>query len=847
MDEFMTVFGHFMQRSQYTAGQLATLSGVPKRSLHNWLEGRVQKPHRWQTVVQVAAALQLSEADANKLLLAAAHKPLHELRRKVVLADELALLTTWPHAANVPFQARWRLPYFVGREHLIEALTAELQKGQSVAICSLRGMGGIGKTALAAYLGYHLQAAFPDGVLWAQVNVSDTMSILNAFAAAYDVDVSHHRDVETRSAAVRHLLSQKRVLIILDNAENSAQVRPLLPPSTGNTAVIITTRQDLQVADEMYRVVLPPFDPQKEEALKLFDHFLGAATVRRYRAELSAIADLLEHLPLAIALSGGRLANQTAIPSYLAELREANRLDALVREDRSVRLSFDLSYAALPPDLQPFFTALGAFGGEDFGLEAAVFVTNSNEKTATAALQKLVQLSLVQPTHNNRYRLHALLREYALEKLSSQTPSQRMADYFVEYAVQATEDAVRIQAELSNLHAALAAAQNLSMKKTYIRGVINFVPYLHRSGELPHGQDYLAQAIQYAEELESRSDLGWLKIRQARAMITLGQIDRAEALTEAALQAGREVDDSTIVVLALTDLGSILGGYRHDYAAARHYLLQAADLAEAVGNRVALSKTIQLLANIAYEQGDWQEAEAKYHDCLEIISQEQGLFNANAADALMNLGVIKMTSGKLDEAKQYLLQAAETAREIKYVVCFCMTVATLADVFIGQGVPGEGGALLNEALVMAREANYPVALVRVLSRLGLVSANLGEMETAVIQLEEALALTQNFNQPWDELDVLIQLGEVHLANRAAAEARRNYQMAFEKVQDVQQPEPMAFVIFGLAKVSGLEGDLAEARRQGQKSLALFEKMGHFAASEVGRWLSELPEPQLSGV
>ena len=114
--------------------------------------------------------------------------------------------------------------------------------GRQVTMTSLRGMGGVGKTALAARLAYQLREHFSDGVLWARLDTSDTLSVLAAFAAAYGQDVSPHRDVAGRAAAVRGILAGKRVLIVLDNAEESAQIRPLLPPSTGQIGVIIWNR-----------------------------------------------------------------------------------------------------------------------------------------------------------------------------------------------------------------------------------------------------------------------------------------------------------------------------------------------------------------------------------------------------------------------------------------------------------------------------------------------------------------------------------------------------------------------------------------------------------------------------
>ncbi|HUM70506.1 MAG TPA: NB-ARC domain-containing protein, partial [Chloroflexota bacterium] len=355
-DELMDVLGRFTQRLHYSAGQVAALSGVPRRTVMNWLSGRVRQPHDWRRLVQVAAALRLNEMEATELLQSAGHVSVAMLRREATAVSDQQLLAAWPAAAGAPFQVISDLPYFVGRADVLVKLRAALQDGRSITLYNLHGMGGVGKTALAVHLAYQLRPAFPDGVLWARLDTSDTMTILASFAAAYGQDVSMHHDVETRAGAVRAILTNKRALIVLDNAQTSAQVRPLLPASTGKTAVIVTTRHDLAVSDDMQRYAIETFSPDGTEALAVFKHFLGEPSVNRWQPELQEIAAILGQLPLAVAIAAGRLAAQISVPDYLAQLRAAEkRLDSLIREDRSIRLSFDLSYQMLSPQLQQFF------------------------------------------------------------------------------------------------------------------------------------------------------------------------------------------------------------------------------------------------------------------------------------------------------------------------------------------------------------------------------------------------------------------------------------------------------------------------------------------------------------
>ena len=169
----------FIKRSGYTPGQLEKLSGVPKPTIVNWMEGRVRRPRTVNDLVRLTAVLHLSEKEASQLLQSAGHPTIAELRRDLQQKPDETLARLLGHweqlpeakqASAVPFQAMAHLPYFVGREAELEQLKQTLLAGEHAAIYSIQGMGGVGKTALAAHLAYQLRRAFPYGVLWARVD-----------------------------------------------------------------------------------------------------------------------------------------------------------------------------------------------------------------------------------------------------------------------------------------------------------------------------------------------------------------------------------------------------------------------------------------------------------------------------------------------------------------------------------------------------------------------------------------------------------------------------------------------------------------------------------------------------
>lgn len=326
----------YVTRSTYKPAQLAKLSGIPKPTIVNWLTGRVKKPRVWQDLLKLAAVLHLSAAEASELLVTTGHPPLDELLTLYDKEPHHTLLAPWldtiqQNQAKVPFQAIPDLPYFVGREEELQSIKDVLLNGPQNKFCSLQGMAGTGKTTLAAHLAYRLRPFFPDGILWARVDTSTPLTILSTFATAFGHDVNEHTNLDDRSRIVRDLLADKRVLIVLDNVQTSSEVKPLLPPTTGTCAVLMTTRRhDLSVTYGMQRFSLGPFDEEQQEALSLFQKVLGGERVQKEIDTLAEIAELLGHLPLAIVIIANRLAYEPGwqASDILERLRhEKKRID----------------------------------------------------------------------------------------------------------------------------------------------------------------------------------------------------------------------------------------------------------------------------------------------------------------------------------------------------------------------------------------------------------------------------------------------------------------------------------------------------------------------------------------
>ena len=330
---------------------------------------------------------------------------------------------------------------FTGREDQIKHLCDLLASGGveadpgAVRIALVAGSGGLGKTSLAVHAAHRVSGGFPDGQLYVDLLGATPQplppaDVLARFLRDLGVD---GRDIpaddDERAARYRTVLAGHRMLIVLDNARDAAQVRPLLP-GTASCAVLVTTRSRMPDLASTRLVDLNVL--ADDEALILFTKVVGD---ERAAAEPEATAELLlacAGLPLAIRICAARLASRSGwtIGAMASRLRdEHRRLDELRAGDMAVRASFQVSFASLPASVQPggvdpagAFRLLGLWHGSSISSEAAAALFGTPEFAAEDALEVLVDAHLLESTASGRYKFHDLLRVYASERAVADLP-----------------------------------------------------------------------------------------------------------------------------------------------------------------------------------------------------------------------------------------------------------------------------------------------------------------------------------------------------------------------------------------------------------------------------------------
>ncbi len=357
-------------------------------------------------------------------------------------ADPAVVATAIP-ILPVPRQLPRAVPGFVGRDEELAALTRLLDDpdhGATVVISAVTGTAGVGKTALAVHWAHQVRERFSGGELYVNLRGygpgQPVTSEQALDAVLRGLGMSGEKippGLDAKAAAYRSLLTGRRVLVLLDNAADAEQVRPLLPGSPGCvTAVTSRSRLAGLVAGDGARPV--DLDRLAEaDALRLVRQIIGAA---RVEAEPAAAVDIVQRcarLPLALRIAAERAAARphVALAEVAADLAdERRRLDVLDTGDAStaVRAVFSWSYHALPADLARVFRLLGLHPGPDICVEAVATLIDTTPAAARRYLDRLIGLHLLEETTHDHFRLHDLLRSYAAEAaLNEETDGDRNA------------------------------------------------------------------------------------------------------------------------------------------------------------------------------------------------------------------------------------------------------------------------------------------------------------------------------------------------------------------------------------------------------------------------------------
>ncbi|MEU4693520.1 helix-turn-helix domain-containing protein [Actinoplanes sp. NPDC023714] len=431
--------GERLRRSRHAAGltmeQLAETSGVSVRAISDLERGHIRAPQP-RTLVALAGALGMTTAE---------HRRLEEDARALRMHTAAAR----PGVGEPPRP----VTDFVGRERelgLVRRHAATGGPGRPMPVVLAHGQAGLGKTAFAVRVAGRLRDAYPDGCFHLDLRGVDPEPPAAGEVAAQllrALDVNPRRiagDDQDRCGQLRAVLRERRCLLVLDNAAEEAQVRPLLA-GTGPGLVVVTSRRTLAGLEGVLRIGLAPLEPAESAAL--LRSIAGQAADPAAAGDVAAVSRLCGHLPLALRIAGTRLANRAGwtVGHLVARLADADRrLANLHTGDIGVAAAFALSHAQLSGEGRALFRRLAHVPGTGFAAPLAAVLTGSDPDDAADRLDELVELGLLQHEGADRYRFHDLIRLFARERLAVEEPAgsraatrERMARRLLETTVAA--------------------------------------------------------------------------------------------------------------------------------------------------------------------------------------------------------------------------------------------------------------------------------------------------------------------------------------------------------------------------------------------------------------------------
>ncbi|MEZ4595025.1 MAG: tetratricopeptide repeat protein [Chloroflexota bacterium] len=809
--------------------------GISPSSLSRWLRGVAQKPRSWEDIVKLGAVLQLTQDDLHRLLEAVGH----DLSQLLATEPPIpGLFDPWlePEADLLPpFQVPPQTVGFVGRTGLLARLDRIFgSQGQS-RVCCLMGMAGLGKTSLAAQAATQLKHQFSDGILWFNLaQTDDPLAAQQAIAQAYGVDLTDYPDLGSRSSKLRELLARKNALLVLDDAQSDAQLRPLLPPD-GNCAVLITSRRyDLAATGTAHRLTLLPLNAEKAEGMGLFRQLLPKERVQDEPEALQDLADWLGLHPLALTIVAQRIRHEPGwtAAKMLAQLQQAKRpLDILVWGDFSVRQRFTTSYAVLSPEAQRLLPLLHHFAAT-FVPEHVAAVAERPLPEVEASLRQLYNQSLLTFNQQKRYEMHPLLRHFCQELPQQTVWPHRFVAHFADLAAQPAA-----AVEQAHILTAISLAEQLGQDDKVVTAVTSFIPHLQRTGQHDLAQKLLQRAEQVARQQANKAALTRILHQSGFTAMKQGAPDKADSYYQEALSLAQSLGDAGQTAEILHKL-SALAYRRGRYEETEQFCQEALVLARQVENHHLVASLLTNLGLVEAANGRFETAVTHYEEALATARQIAD--DSLIINILQNLGHVHEQGGDYAQARTQYTEGLALAEAQKDPELRSRMLGNLGAIACHLGNYAEATGYFRQGLALAEANGLAIQQYRQQANLGEAAMLRGQFRQANDHYRQALALVRAHDFPDDLGIILNQVGECFLKQDCYAEAKDAFQEALQLARErrLHLVEPLS--LFGLARVVGIQGYVTEARQLGEQSRQQLLEIGHRKAKEVWWWLQELP-------
>ncbi|MFJ4851713.1 AfsR/SARP family transcriptional regulator [Streptomyces sp. NPDC088733] len=671
--------------------------------------------------------------------------------------------STPPGREDLPSRHPAQLPPdlidFTGRSHLTLTIASLLNSPQRSAlpVSVLLGMAGVGKSALAVHVAHTIRSSYPDGQLYANLRAGDGGPVRpDDVLAGFIVSLGYCPDdvpatLEARTALLRTVLNGRRVLLVLDDAVDVEQVRPLLPGSA-ECGVLITTRTRLAGLAALH-VEVPAFYPS--EALDLLKRTLGA---ERVEAERTAALEMIEScamLPLAIRIVAARLAARPhwslrSLSNRLSD--EFKRIEELRSGSMTLSTVFDLTYRHLPEDQAKALRRAATVDSPSLSLTCAAALMDMAENDAEVLLDALVDQAMLESPAPGRYRFHALLRDFARRKTHPEEQRQavtRLLDFLLASAKNAFAQVVA-----DPMESALSPTRSVGRR--------------------------------FANAAEAR---GWAAEEGECALGLVRQLARMETASAGGALWDGPPQDALSRLRSCVDLLIVLGAQWQtlNYS----FFQDALDVLQAAVTQSrdlrAMGRVHFLYAGVDLAMGRYVRAEQRASEAVRMCDDSDD--PVIMRQALNDLGLAKQNRGDFQGAIECYDRAIELARRLGHARGELITTVNVALLKVHMGEPGEAEQICRRVLAELVPQSNAAGTAYVHYVLGLAHHRLGSYESAVTWFENCLALCTagglRVRESHTRLRLAESLAAMQLYDRAAEQARLSVEL-YEDMADTHQ-------------------------------------------------------------
>jgi DNA-binding SARP family transcriptional activator/tetratricopeptide (TPR) repeat protein len=745
---------------------------------------------------------------------------LQQLERGILTSD--VSLQTPPLAPVVPVgpepfiaiqpESRVRLPAvgtpcmlptdigdFMGRIKQVDAIQQHFAVAQdnpdqlAVPVIVLMGKPGVGKTTLAVHVAHRVSDNFLDGQLFADLHGRGServgpMQVLERFLRPLGVPGAVMPEgLEERAEMYRDLISDRRILIVLDNVEGEGQVMPLLPGDR-KSAVMITSQGRLSGIPGAIHIEVGVFE--LTQSVELLSRIIG---VDRVCAESDAADDLAElcgHLPLALRIAGARLAARPhwSIQQLVDRLdNETRRLDELKHGGMGIRASISLAYDAVDGEARRLFRRLAVVDFPALSGWVGAALLDLPLPEAQDLLDDLADAQLVEATGlgsglHSQYGLHDLIRVFARERLiEEESAAERNA------ALERVLGALLFLS--SEAHRRFYGGDFLQVKSAACRWPLpDMLVEQLVSPPLPWFEREKLTIVAGIRQAAQAGfvDLCWdLAITAVTLFESRIYLNDWRETHEIALAATRQADNQLGEAAMLYSTGTLYI-VEQRYADARRELEDAVALFQAVGNEQGQAHAVRNLAFLDRISGDLDEASRHYEQALEVFHRNGDL--VAAAYVLHNLAQVRLESGQSDEAKRMLAEALELSQRGGSTRVEAQVLHRFGSTLLQEGDCTDAVELFGRALEAVRGIGDPIGEAYALHGLGMAHLSAGSFAAAGEALNDALTHAKDTGERLIEAQISLGLGELALAGATPAQAVVHLRRALDLFCGIRAPK-----------------------------------------------------------